>query len=1439
MEQPPRPAKDSSASGASISPIPSDLASLVEDFANIVAVIRPGDGVHIALEFRGVERHGAALKATHGASVSLWFPPQGMGEGTVIYNPSVPGGIAPDRRLPSAQTLFSRVTFPLAEGKSFSDLSGLFDALLVRVDPTSGRRTAEVIGLVGRDQASFAATDPGSHSALLNHLFAPGSPATAIEIAYRVVFGGLGQSASPQFTFPTAPPTAEPNVRRPLWRAQLVAGHLHLLTTRDAEEAPTGEYPEFSLTPTQRARILNSNLDSDFPPLEGTRLALSGFGGWLDLDVRFPGSDPDALVNRWTHQTRQGRDECVTVSEKGFLYPIALRANHVTRTQRRIIPDRDGRPIAALEKRHYVELVDRKLELDKFQDATAEAMPIVEARRRFGSWTLLDLSAAPSRTPDLDPLPMLQFKSPDSNDAFAGRPKTPPADDDSVFWIRSRGEDILYPIDISDGTPDAISVPTLAAMVFVRADVAAQPAQMEWVRREYERTGGTRRDWHLRDHSMTLVESAARPTGGSDIPRQPIRSVRLSSSPVHVKPDDHHKPEDLQPPRFLPAIESAQVRLPDLESLAAPAAAAVDRLTALDKKLRASLRRAAAFVAGLPTQLDPLLASAQELPAILASKQVVAAHVQQIREAVRSASEVVEGARIRAAEIAAWDFNRWTMRGFADAAKAFVAEAGESVTDSWAASIRRLSEVTDQLTAAIESLGDDGPGVVALTELRKGLENALDALRIPQAAPATDASDLAKALWSCVQDEPASQWLWSELSSQVPDTIDETLRRAWDLRRAVTDTETLAKTALSGARDAIAKQLAALLQSEIAGSWGQEQKSRLKGLQARAATFSEDVSRLLSPTLAAIDAALSQSMDKKNWVDLPPLSITTTLNDIVNEVIARTSETQDAMDDIRSLVTREFEAEWQAILGELALNQLQSAERDLLANCTARIQSLAGYFAAAENELGDAAAALSGDAAVTVTIQFFDDYAKHGFTDPALDPIRVWAVLDQALPVPFDPGQVAGVLIPEARVVALSLDHGPLSLWKDTASQSQELVSAVLAQLGNPPTIKSSVAGILRDLKIFGVASISDALGDLAPNNVPGLTVDRSGGEWRVRYKWDCPVNRSTGIFRPSTDHENPCTLHFTSEMWFEAIGNRRGRLTKRQCEVCLGDDRSSTARFTLALFGVLEIDFRSVTWSMQLGGGSLLRPRIDALRLSGDLDFFQSLIQALEHDRLSVPTLGFGKDAIDVGYRFALPDAAFGAIGIANLAIDAGLRLPLSGGAMRVRLGLGSRDHPFDVFVSLLAGGGYLVVGLSTETHGIEQLELGVEFGGMLTIDLFVARGSVYAMGGIWAAYQDDHAVVGGYLRVGGSIEVLGILTVSIVCYLGLHYDGSQIVGEAIVSVEIHLLFFSDSVTFRIRRTMPKPTRGGRVLSLVRAPAADDPALHEYLGAFDVAISE
>ena len=198
----------------------------------------------------------------------------------------------------------------------------------------------------------------------------------------------------------------------------------------------------------------------------------------------------------------------------------------------------------------------------------------------------------------------------------------------------------------------------------------------------------------------------------------------------------------------------------------------------------------------------------------------------------------------------------------------------------------------------------------------------------------------------------------------------------------------------------------------------------------------------------------------------------------------------------------------------------------------------------------------------------------------------------------------------------------------------------------------------------------------------------------------------------------------------------------------------------------------------------------------------------------------------VTAGYTLAVPTLGVGVVSIEGIALAAAVALPFTGDPAGVRFAISSRERPFLVTVALFGGGGFFAVGVNTA--GPPQVEAAIEFGGNFSLDIGVASGNVHVMAGIYFAMLGSAVKLSGYLRMGGSVSVLGIVTVSVEFHLALTYDNGKAYGEATIKVSVDIFGFSTSVSLHVQKQF--------------AGAAGDPTFgqlvgpadwHEYVDAF------
>jgi hypothetical protein len=196
------------------------------------------------------------------------------------------------------------------------------------------------------------------------------------------------------------------------------------------------------------------------------------------------------------------------------------------------------------------------------------------------------------------------------------------------------------------------------------------------------------------------------------------------------------------------------------------------------------------------------------------------------------------------------------------------------------------------------------------------------------------------------------------------------------------------------------------------------------------------------------------------------------------------------------------------------------------------------------------------------------------------------------------------------------------------------------------------------------------------------------------------------------------------------------------------------------------------------------------------------------------------------------LPDIGFGAFSLQHLGLVTSLVIPFTGDKpLSISFSFGSRSDPFLVAVTILGGGGYLSITADAK-DGITAVEFSLEAGGVVSLDLFVASGSAHILIGMGILKQAGKGLVLlAFLRAGGSLSVLGIITVSIEFDLTLTYDSGagMLCGECSVTVSIDILFFSADVNVTLRRCFSVGSLGGGEDDLDELGPPSDPPQPEF----------
>lgn len=252
---------------------------------------------------------------------------------------------------------------------------------------------------------------------------------------------------------------------------------------------------------------------------------------------------------------------------------------------------------------------------------------------------------------------------------------------------------------------------------------------------------------------------------------------------------------------------------------------------------------------------------------------------------------------------------------------------------------------------------------------------------------------------------------------------------------------------------------------------------------------------------------------------------------------------------------------------------------------------------------------------------------------------------------------------------------------------------------------------------------------------------------------------------------------------------------------------------FQVNLFSCLILTFDKLSFDAKPGK----KPKVDVdldpehgVMFGGPLEFINELKDIIPSNGFSDPSpISLTPTGITAGYELSLPAITVGICSITGISIGARFSIPFTGAAPSARFNFAERESPFNITVSLFGGGGFVAV--VVDTGGMREIEASLEFGAKIEIDLGVASGGVYVKGGFYFHLEEDAGVQSiyfeGFVEMGGHLSIIGLITVSLVFHLALAYekDGaakkSRLFGQATLTVEVEVLFFSTSVEVKVQR--------------------------------------
>lgn len=403
--------------------------------------------------------------------------------------------------------------------------------------------------------------------------------------------------------------------------------------------------------------------------------------------------------------------------------------------------------------------------------------------------------------------------------------------------------------------------------------------------------------------------------------------------------------------------------------------------------------------------------------------------------------------------------------------------------------------------------------------------------------------------------------------------------------------------------------------------------------------------------------------------------------------------------------------------------------------------------------------ALRGDDPRT-KVAFAEKYLRNGAAEDVLLTMRP----DQAVPIDFSmmADRSGGLVSPKYVTNALSRTLGPVDRFALPDPATGLIDPARLFPAGEATLLGFPLRSLLTQLK--------------APPEI--TAVPAPGAAPEVRMRWKDVQLASSGPFQAGPGTRLDLT-----------VTTAPGRADTE----CVIND------FTLELppgsKRVLRLSFATLRYAQHDGMSPRLEVEGVTAEFLGDLSLLEKLRDVVDLQAAG-KLIDVTPAGISVHYALQIPSVASGAFVMRDMAFTAGIEVPFDGRPMSVRLGFSSRANPFQLAVLMFGGGGYLE--LELDRDGLNRFEASLEFGALVAVNFVVASGEVHALGGVRFVRESDGSVtITGYLRIGGCVEVLGLVSVSIELSLSLAYRSQQnaLVGRATLVIEIDLTLWSDSV--------------------------------------------
>ena len=387
---------------------------------------------------------------------------------------------------------------------------------------------------------------------------------------------------------------------------------------------------------------------------------------------------------------------------------------------------------------------------------------------------------------------------------------------------------------------------------------------------------------------------------------------------------------------------------------------------------------------------------------------------------------------------------------------------------------------------------------------------------------------------------------------------------------------------------------------------------------------------------------------------------------------------------------------------------------------------------------------------------------------------------------------------PDELIKLLTEDKNPKTPKPTLLSTLLSTLGAKIESLETKLKTAELLDGAPRNAMLAVLKATKDAI-EIYKTSGKSLMDQFTGDELTVRFDWNPQITSwppgKPPIFRPNDERGLMIAV--------ESKVKKNGLASSKTSVNC------SLKNFDLILVGknrFIELGFKKIEFTIDSNAKTNVDVLLSGVKFVGPLSFVETLRDLIPLDGFSDPPyLDITKEGIDAGYSIALPSITCGVLNIANLSLGAGFTVPFIGKQpLSIRFNFCTREKPFLLTVFIFGGGGFF--NITIDPKGVQMLEAALEFGAAVFLDFGVASGELHAMAGIYFKIQSNEndeteVTLAGYFRLGGSVNVLGLISASIELYMSLGYEAGKCVGKAELKISVSVAFFSTSVTISCER--------------------------------------